>query len=84
MTGKITALSPTSITVTPGSSSPVTCALTTTLTGFALDDRVEMKCVASGTAGALTLQKIQHEDDDENDSDDEDEDDHDDGHKGDH
>ena len=84
VTGKITALSPTSITVTPGSSSPVTCALTTTLTGFALDDRVEMKCVASGTAGALTLQKIQHEDDDENDSDDEDEDDHDDGHKGDH
>jgi hypothetical protein len=71
VTGTISALSDTSITVTPGSSaSPVTCALTTPLTGFAVNDRVEMKCAASGTAGALTLQKIKHDDDDENDDDD--------------
>jgi hypothetical protein len=79
VTGKITALSATSIAVTPGSSaSPVTCALTTLLTGFAVGDRVEMECAASGTAGALTLEQIEHEDDDENDHDDEDEDDDDD------
>jgi hypothetical protein len=82
VTGKITALSPTSITVTPGSSSPVTCALTAPLTGFAVNDSVEMKCAAAGAAGALTLQKIQHDNDDENDNDDED-DDHGHGH-GDH
>jgi hypothetical protein len=80
VTGKITALSATSITVTPGSSaSPVSCALTTPLTGFAVGDRVEMECAASGTAGALTLQEIEHEDDDEDEHDDDDDDDHDDG-----
>lgn len=69
--GKITALSDTSITVTPGSSaSPVTCALAKPLTGFAVNDRVELKCAASGTAGALTLAKIKHEDDDNDDHDD--------------
>jgi len=75
VTGKITALTTTSITVTPSSSSPVTCALTTPLTGFAVNDTVEMECAASGPAGALTLQKIQHNDDDENDDEDEDDND---------
>ncbi|MDX6439470.1 MAG: hypothetical protein QOF45_2053 [Gaiellaceae bacterium] len=77
VTGTITALSETSITVTPGSSaSPVTCALTKPLTGFAVKDRVELKCAASGTAGALTLQKIKHDDDDEDDDENDDDDHH--------
>ena len=71
VTGKITALSDTSITVTPGSSSPVTCALSKPLTSFAVGDLVEIECSA-GTAGALRLEEIKHEDNDENDDDDDD------------
>jgi hypothetical protein len=70
-TGKITALSDTSITVTPGSSSPVTCALSKPLTGFAVGDLVEVEC-ASGTAGALKLVEIKHEDNDDDEDDDHD------------
>ena len=73
--GKITALSDTSITVTPGSSAPVTCALSKPLTGFAVGDLVEVEC-ASGTAGALKLVEIKHEDNDDNDDEDDDDDDH--------
>ena len=75
VTGKITALSDTSITVTPGSSAPVTCALSKPLTGFAVGDLVEVEC-ASGTAGALMLVEIKHEDNDDNDDEDDDDDDH--------
>jgi hypothetical protein len=75
VTGKITALSDTSITVTPSSSSPVTCALSKPLIGFAVGDLVEIECV-SGTAGALRLEEIKHEDNDENDDDDDDDHDH--------
>jgi hypothetical protein len=75
VTGDITALSDTSITVTPRSSSPVTCALSKPLTGFAVGDRVEVECV-SGTAGALRLEEIEHEDNDDDD------DDNDDDHRG--
>ena len=79
VTGKITALSDTSITVTPRSSSPVTCALSKPLTGFAVGDLVEIECFA-GTAGALKLEEIKHEDNDENDDDDDDDDDDHSGH----
>lgn len=72
VTGKITALSATSVTVTPGSSSPVTCSLSKPLVGFAVGERVEMECVAGATAGALSLKEIEHEDDDEDDHDDDD------------
>ncbi len=71
VTGRITALSDTSITVTPSSTSPVTCALSKPLIGFAVGDLVEIEC-ASGTAGALRLEEIKHEDNDENDDDDDD------------
>ncbi len=70
VTGTITALSDTSITVSPRSSAPVTCALSKPLTGFEVGDLVEIECV-SGTAGALRLEEIKHEDnDDDNDDDD--------------
>lgn len=75
--GTISALSDTSISVTPGAAtSPVTCALQKPLTGFAVGQFVELKCVASGAAGALVLKKIEHEDDDEDDEDDDDDHDH--------
>jgi hypothetical protein len=74
--GTISALSDTSVTVTPGAAaSAVTCALQKPLTGFAVGQFVELKCRASGTAGALVLNRIEHEDDDENDDDDDDDDD---------
>ena len=73
VTGKITALSDTSITVTPRSSAPVTCALSKPLTGFEVGDLVEIEC-ASGTAGALMLEEIKHEDNDDNDDEDDDDD----------
>ena len=79
VTGKITALSDTSITVTPGSSAPVTCALSKPLTGFAVGDLVEVEC-ASGTAGALKLVEIKHEDNDDNDDEEDDDDDDHSGH----
>ena len=69
VTGEITALSDTSITVSPRSSAPVTCALSKPLTGFEVGDLVEIECV-SGTAGALRLEEIKHEDNDDNDDDD--------------
>ena len=77
VTGKITALSAASITVTPGSSaSPVSCSLSKPLSGFAIGDRVELECVGGIAAGSLALKQIEHEDDDEHDNDDdEDEDD---------
>ena len=69
--GTISALSATSVTVSPGrSTSAITCSLTTPLAGFAIGDRVELKCAAGATAGSLVLKKIQHEDDDEDDDDD--------------
>lgn len=77
--GRITALLPTSITVQPGSAaSLVTCSLGKPLVGFAVGDRVELRCVAAA-GGALTLRKIEREgdvkdDDDEQESDDGDED----------
>ena len=71
VTGKITALSDTSITVTPHPSTPVTCALSKPLTGFEVGDLVEIECV-SGTAGALKLEEIKHEDNDDDDADDDD------------
>ena len=71
VTGKITALSDTSITVTPDASTPVTCALSKPLTGFEVGDLVEIECV-SGTAGALRLEEIKHEDNDDDDDDDDD------------
>ena len=69
VTGTITALSDTSITVTPRSSPPLTCALSKPLTGFAVDDLVEIECT-SGTAGVLRLEEIKHEDNDDEDDDD--------------
>ncbi len=75
VTGKITAMSASSVTVTPGSSSPVTCSLRKPLTGFAVGDRVEMECVAGASAGTLVLKEIEHEDDDEDDDHDDDDDD---------
>jgi hypothetical protein len=73
--GTISALSDTSISVVPGrASSPVVCALQKPLTGFAVGQLVELKCVASGTAGALVLNRIQHEDDDQDDDEDDDDD----------
>jgi hypothetical protein len=66
VTGKITALSDTSITVTPHASTPMTCALSKPLTGFEVGDLVEIECV-SGTAGALKLEEIKHEDNDDDD-----------------
>jgi hypothetical protein len=78
--GTISALSATSISVTPGTAaSPVTCTLTKPLTGFAIGDFVEVECAASGTAGALVLKKIEHEDDNDDQGDDDDEDDNDSG-----
>ncbi len=71
VTGTITALSDTSITVTPRSSSPLTCALSKPLTGFAVGDLVEIECI-SGTAGVLRLEEIKHEDNDDDDNDDDD------------
>jgi hypothetical protein len=73
--GTIAAISETSISVTTGkSSTAVTCALRTPLTGFAVGDTVELHC--RGSAGALVLDEIEHEDDDDDDDDeDEDEDD---------
>ena len=71
VTGEITALSDTSITVSPRSSSPVTCALSKPLTGFAVGDLVEIECV-SGTAGVLRLEEIKHEDNNDDDNDDDD------------
>jgi len=69
--GLVTALSATSITVQPGSSaSPVTCSLGKPLAGFAVGDRVELKCVAAA-GGALTLRKIEREDESKDDDDDE-------------
>lgn len=87
VTGTISALSATSISVTPGAAaSPVTCALPKPLVGFAVGQLVELECV-SGPGGSLVLTKIQREDADEDqDEDDEDEvdqdhdDDEDDGH----
>jgi hypothetical protein len=76
--GEITALETGSITVTPNHGSPVTCMVPagTDLTGFALHDRVEMKCALVGTQ--LTLSRLKSEDD-------EDDDDNNDGdHEGDH
>lgn len=74
--GTITALSATSISVTPGrAASPVTCALGKPLTGFKLGDFVELKCEA-GAGGTLTLTRIQLEDDDEDEDEDDDDDDH--------
>lgn len=83
VTGKITVLSATSISVSPGASATaVTCSLSKPLTGFAVGDRVELEC-AAGTAGALLLKEIEHEDDgddgdddDDDDGDDDDDDDH--------
>jgi hypothetical protein len=73
--GTISALSATSITVTPGATaSPVTCALETPLTGFAVNEFVELKCVASRSTGTLVLKKIKHEDNDDEDDDDDDDD----------
>ena len=84
--GKISALSGTSISVTPGqSASPVTCSLSQPLSGFAVGDFVELECVASGAGGSLVLKKIKHEDDgdDEDEDDDENEDEDEDDHGGD-
>lgn len=78
VTGTISALSATSISVSPGSSaSPVTCSLSKPLAGFAIGDRVELECAAGSTAGSLVFKDIEHEDDDENDHDDGDENDND-------
>jgi hypothetical protein len=75
VTGTISLLSDTSITVSPGSSaSPIICSLSKPLSGFAVNDRVEMECVAGATAGSLVLKSIEHEDDDEDDNDDDDDD----------
>lgn len=77
--GTITALSATSITVSPKDGAPVTCTIpaTTPVSGFKLNDRVEMECASSGTS--LTLVKLEHEDDQ-----DEDDGDNNDGDHGDH
>ncbi len=64
--GTISALSTTSITVT-GRRGPVTCALTRPLSGFAVGNVVELKCVTSGAARTLVLQRIEHEDDEDDD-----------------
>ena len=69
VTGTITALSDTSITVAPRSSSPLTCALSKPLTGFAVGDIVEIECTP-GTAGVLRLEEIRQEDNDDEDEDD--------------
>lgn len=73
--GKITAISNTSISVTPGTSAtPVTCTLTSPLTGFAVGDTVEVEC-RTDRAGVLVLEKIEHEDDNDRDHDHDDDDD---------
>lgn len=78
VTGTITALTATSVTVSPGAAATaVTCSFDKPLTGFAVGDRVEIECKA-GTAGALVLTEIEHEDDDHDEDDDDDDDDHDD------
>jgi hypothetical protein len=75
--GEITALETGSITVTPNHGSPVTCMVPagTNLSGFAIHDRVEMKCALVGTQ--LTLSRLKSDDDDDDDDDDG-------GHGGDH
>jgi hypothetical protein len=78
--GTISALSATSVSVSPGSAaSPVTCSLAKPLTGFAVGDFVELECVAAGAAGTLVLKDIEHEDDTADDDDDDDDDQDDDG-----
>lgn len=73
--GTISALSDTSITVTPGSAaSVVTCALGKPLTGFAVGDHVKLECAAAA-GSTLTLKQIEHEDDDDDDDEDDDDDD---------
>lgn len=73
--GRISALSPTSISVVPGrSATAVTCALRAPLTGFKVGDFVEIECVATA-AGSLVLKEIEHEDDDDDGDDDDDDDD---------
>jgi len=77
VTGKITALSDSSITVSPSAAAAaVTCALPKPLTGFTVGQFVELECVASGAAGSLVLKKIEHEDNDDDRRDDDDRDDH--------
>lgn len=84
--GTITSLSAASITVTHKSGAPVTCTIPTTkpVSRFKVGDRVEMECVASGTA--LVLTKLKHEDDEDEDEEDGDNNDgdHGDGDHGDH
>ncbi|MBA2462573.1 MAG: hypothetical protein H0V45_12535 [Actinobacteria bacterium] len=81
--GSITALSDTSVSISPGvSASPITCSLLKPLKGFKLGDLVELEC-AAGPTGGLVLKDIEHDDDDEDadrddDDDDEDEDEDDD------
>lgn len=78
VTGTITALTATSITVSPGAAATaVTCSLGKPLAGFGVGDRVEIECdVTAG--GTLVLEEIEHEDDehDEDDDHDDDDDDH--------
>jgi hypothetical protein len=76
VSGTISVLTDTSITVSPGSSaSPVICSLSKPLTGFAVGQRVEVECAAGATAASLVLKEIEHEDDDENENDNDDDDD---------
>ncbi len=63
--GAITALAADSITVTSNHASPVTCAVPagTDLSGFAVNDKVEMKCAL--VDGKLTLTRLKSEDDED-------------------
>jgi hypothetical protein len=68
--GTISELTDKTITVQSHEASPVTCNIPAdmSLTGFAVNDRVEMKCRL--VDGQLTLVKLGHEDGDNGDGDD--------------
>jgi hypothetical protein len=68
--GHITDLTDTSITVSAGHASPVTCALAHPVSGFKVGDSVEMRCALVG--GKLTLARLKQEDDDDDDGGDDD------------
>ena len=82
--GAITALSASSITVSPPKGAAVTCAVPSgrTLAGFALQQRVEMRCRRSGDR--LVLRKLEREDDEDRDDDDRCEGEQEGGHRGRH
>jgi hypothetical protein len=65
VTGTITALSATSITVQPTTGAPLTCSIPATkkVTGFAAGNRVEMRCRASGTTFVLQRLRLEDRDD---------------------